>query len=126
MFLFYYKPANGTGCIYAINTYIYIMIKHTQQLCPPTFSVILLLTPRSINMLSHSVTPIAYRSLSTLAQAILPYKIKVLKFKHIECCHVNQAKSNSTIRFNHNKVKRAPHHHVGVVDDRVDIICCLD
>lgn len=52
-------------------------------------------------MLSHSVTPMAYRSLSTLAQAILPYKIQVLKFKHIERWHVNQAKSDTTIRLKH-------------------------
>lgn len=42
-----------------------------------TISVCFLLNftviPRSINMLSHLVTPIAYRSLSTLAQAIFPY-----------------------------------------------------
>ena len=30
------------------------------------------LTPSSISMLSHSVTPMAYRSLSTFAEAILP------------------------------------------------------
>lgn len=38
-----------------------------------TFSDSLLLTPNNINMLSHSVTPIAYRSLRTLAHAILPW-----------------------------------------------------
>lgn len=37
-----------------------------------TFSDSLLLTPSNINMLSHSVTPIAYRSLKTLAHATLP------------------------------------------------------
>lgn len=54
-----------------------------------TFSDILLLTPRSISMLSHSVTPIAYKSLKTLAQAILPCKAATirseprrLKWKH--------------------------------------------
>lgn len=51
---------------------------------PLTFSDILLLTPRSINMLSHSVTPMAYRSLRTLAHAILPYKAQILKVKHIK------------------------------------------
>lgn len=108
--------------IYIINTHI-----DTQHVWPPTFSVILLLTPRSINMLSHSVTPMAYRSLSTLAQAILPYKIQVLKFKHIERWHVNQAKSDTTIRLKHKKIRGVPYyHHVGVVHDRVDVICCLD
>lgn len=48
-----------------------------------TFSDILLLTPRSINMLSHSVTPMAYRSLRTLAQAILPYETNILKIKQM-------------------------------------------
>jgi len=37
-----------------------------------SFSVIFVDTPRSINMLSHSVTPIAYKSLSTLEHAIFP------------------------------------------------------
>ena len=37
-----------------------------------TVSDILLLTPKSMSMLSHSVTPMAYRSLKTLAQAIRP------------------------------------------------------
>lgn len=36
-------------------------------------SVILLLTPNSINMLSQSVTPMAYRSLKTLAHVIFPW-----------------------------------------------------
>merc|ERR1719470_649217 len=34
-----------------------------------SFSVILVETANNINMLSHSVTPIAYKSLNTLAQA---------------------------------------------------------
>ena len=38
-----------------------------------SFSLIFWLTASSISMLSHSVTPMAYRSLSTLAQAILPW-----------------------------------------------------
>ena len=37
-----------------------------------SFSVILVEMANSINMLSHSVTPIAYTSLRTLAAAILP------------------------------------------------------
>merc|ERR1719412_1315941 len=37
-----------------------------------SFSVILVDTAKSINMLSHSVTPMAYKSLKTLAQAIFP------------------------------------------------------
>lgn len=37
-----------------------------------SFSVIFVETANSINMLSHSVTPMAYKSLSTLAQAIFP------------------------------------------------------
>merc|ERR1719189_2393367 len=37
-----------------------------------SFSVILVDTASNINMLSHSVTPMAYRSESTLAHAILP------------------------------------------------------
>ena len=37
-----------------------------------SFSVILVETPINISMLSHSVTPIAYKSLKTLAAAILP------------------------------------------------------
>ena len=37
-----------------------------------SFSVIFVDTANSISILSHSVTPIAYRSLKTLAQAILP------------------------------------------------------
>jgi hypothetical protein len=48
-----------------------------------SFSVILVETAKSMSMLSHSVTPMAYRSLNTLAQAILPEmkqnKIKSLK-----------------------------------------------
>ena len=39
-----------------------------------SFSVILVDTASNINMLSHSVTPMAYKSLKTLAQAILPTK----------------------------------------------------
>jgi hypothetical protein len=41
-----------------------------------SFSVILVETASSMSMLSHSVTPIAYRSDSTFAQAIFPYKQK--------------------------------------------------
>merc|ERR1711997_871454 len=37
-----------------------------------SFSVILVDTANNINMLSHSVTPMAYKSLRTFAQAILP------------------------------------------------------
>lgn len=37
-----------------------------------SFSVILVLTPNNISILSHSVTPIAYKSLMTFAHAILP------------------------------------------------------
>lgn len=37
-----------------------------------SFSVIFVLTPSNMSMLSHSVTPIAYKSLRTLAHAILP------------------------------------------------------
>ena len=39
-----------------------------------SFSVILVETAKSISILSHSVTPMAYRSLKTLAQAIFPEK----------------------------------------------------
>lgn len=39
-----------------------------------SFSVILVETASNINMLSHSVTPMAYKSERTLAQAILPGK----------------------------------------------------
>ena len=39
-----------------------------------SFSVILVETAKSISMLSHSVTPMAQRSLKTLAQAIFPEK----------------------------------------------------
>ncbi len=66
-----------TACILGeLCLYIYRPVSHLIStkgffLCL-TFSVSLLLTPRSISMLSHSVTPMAYRSLSTLAQAILP------------------------------------------------------
>lgn len=49
-----------------------------------TFSDSLLLTPSNINMLSHSVTPIAYRSLKTLAHAILPWEGK----EHCVCYFV--------------------------------------
>uniref|UniRef100_A0A2M4CB85 Putative secreted protein n=1 Tax=Anopheles marajoara TaxID=58244 RepID=A0A2M4CB85_9DIPT len=37
-----------------------------------SFSCIFVLTASSISMLSHSVTPIAYKSLSTFAHVILP------------------------------------------------------
>ena len=43
-----------------------------------SFSVIFVDTPSNINMLSHSVTPIANKSLNTLAHAILPRKHKIL------------------------------------------------
>lgn len=77
-----------------------------------TFSDILLLTPRSINMLSHSVTPIAYRSLKTLAQAILPCKTEATELG------LNQHgwKENTAGHY----------HHVRVIYDGVDIVCCLD
>ncbi|CAK9814757.1 hypothetical protein ANTPLA_LOCUS8330 [Anthophora plagiata] len=50
-----------------------LMIKGTTT--SRSFSVIFVLTPSNINMLSHSVTPMAYRSLITFAQAILPGKV---------------------------------------------------
>ena len=37
-----------------------------------SFSVILVETANNMSMLSHSVTPMAYKSERTLAQAILP------------------------------------------------------
>lgn len=42
-----------------------------------SFSVILVETPINISMLSHSVTPMAYKSLKTLAAAILPEVISI-------------------------------------------------
>lgn len=48
-----------------------------------SFSDILLLTPRSISMLSVSVTPIAYRSLRTLAHDIFPYRNQITRLVEI-------------------------------------------
>lgn len=87
------KPLSGTWFVLTINPTgsLQLFARHKIQKVknattdmPLTFSDILLLTPRSINMLSHSVTPMAYRSLRTLAQAILPYKIEILILKHIK------------------------------------------
>lgn len=77
-----------------------------------TFSDILLLTPRSINMLSHSVTPIAYRSLKTLAQAILPCETEATE---LGLQQLDWKESTAGL-----------YHHVGVIYDGVDIVCCLD
>ena len=41
--------------------------------------VIFTLTPSNISILSHSLTPMAYKSLSTLAQAILPLRARERK-----------------------------------------------
>lgn len=49
-----------------------------------SFSDILLLTPSSISMLSVSVTPIAYRSLRTLAHDILPYRNPIIRLVEIK------------------------------------------
>lgn len=77
-----------------------------------TFSDILLLTPRSINMLSHSVTPMAYRSLKTLAQAILPCKTEATELG----LNWHSWRENTA----------GLYHHVRVIYDGVDIVCCLD
>lgn len=49
-----------------------------------SFSDILLLTPSSISMLSVSVTPIAYRSLRTLAHDIFPYRNPIIRWVEIK------------------------------------------
>lgn len=63
-------------------------------------------------MLSHSVTPIAYRSLKTLAQAILPCKTEATELG----LNQHSWKENTA----------GLYHHVGVIYDGVDIVCCLD
>lgn len=62
-----------------------------------SFSDILLLTPSSISMLSVSVTPIAYRSLRTLAHDILPYRNPIIRL--IEIMHVAKEDVHSSAHY---------------------------
>lgn len=93
-----------------------------------TFSDILLLTPRSINMLSQSVTPMAYRSLKTLAHAIRPYQTEIQKWsnKRLAYAIVRLPHVTALVKVVLPKKRGDPYHHVWVINNGVDVICSLD
>lgn len=70
-----------------------------------SFSVILVEIPTNISMLSHSVTPMAYKSLNTLAAAIFPtIEIKARIFENTDQCNTNLAYKGHQLRGRKNRL----------------------